>query len=247
MPFTFAHPAAVLPMLSSNRFSWSGLILGSMIPDFEYFLRLRLLGEHGHTWWGILYFDLPLGFLLLLIFHGFVKEPLIRNSPDFLRQRWAEPASRDFWHFFRTRWFVIMYSLILGAFTHVLWDLFTHNNTVIVNNLPFLKTQISLYFEEYPLYHLLQHASTGIGLILVVRYVLRMPETKVNPQRDRGFWVFIGVLNFLISGSLIYRMSLVEEVKIGHVVVIGMGGFLYSLILVCLVMKLSSRAKPVSG
>lgn len=247
MPFTFAHPAAVLPMLSWRWVSWTGLILGSMMPDFEYFLRLRLTGEYGHTWWGILYFDLPLGILLAIVFHAFVKHPLVRNSPDILRSRWTSLASLDFWAFFRTRWIVVLYSLVIGAFTHVLWDSITHNDTVIVNNLPFLKTQISLYFEEYPLYHLLQHASTGIGLIFVGRFILRLPRENVTSGRDRGFWGFIAVLNFLISGSLIYRMSLIEEVKIGHVVVIGLGGFLYSLILVCLALRLISRVKPVSG
>jgi hypothetical protein len=210
-----------------------------MIPDFEYFVRLRLAGDFGHTWWGILYFDVPLGFVLLLLFHSLVKKPLIRNSPDLLRDRWYALSELDWWGYMRSKWWVILLSLAFGAFTHVLWDSFTHNQTIIVNNLPFLKTQVSLYFEEYPLYHLLQHASTAIGLLIVGRYVLRMPEQKVTVGRQPLFWIIVVVVNILLSGTVIYIMSQSEIIKIGHVVVIGMGGFLYALIAAGVVMKVA--------
>ncbi len=52
MPFTFAHPAAVLPFMKkqSKYISVTALILGSMAPDFEYFYildRMVLLAIHG--------------------------------------------------------------------------------------------------------------------------------------------------------------------------------------------------------
>lgn len=52
MPFTFAHPAAVLPFAKkhSKHISVTALILGSMAPDFEYFYtldRMVLLAIHG--------------------------------------------------------------------------------------------------------------------------------------------------------------------------------------------------------
>ena len=237
MPFTFAHPAAVLPLLRSRQISWTGLILGSMIPDFEYFVRLRLSGDFGHTWWGILYFDVPLGVILALLFHGLVKSPLINNSPDILRDRWYDMANQDWWGYFRKNWWNLMVALAIGAFTHVLWDSFTHNQTIIVNNLPFLKTQISLYFEEYPLYHLLQHGSTAVGLLVVGRYMYRMPRTPVNADRKPVFWIIVILVNLVLSTSIILLMSRHEIIKIGHVVVIGLGGFLYALIIAGIYMR----------
>lgn len=52
MPFTFAHPATVLPFAKkhSKHISVTALILGSMAPDFEYFCTLDpmvLLAIHG--------------------------------------------------------------------------------------------------------------------------------------------------------------------------------------------------------
>ena len=89
MPFTPAHPAIVLPLLRRTRrwLSASGLIVGSMAPDLEYFFRLRPGGGAGHALLGVLWLDLPLSLLIIGLFHGIVKKPLIFSLPDFFRFR----------------------------------------------------------------------------------------------------------------------------------------------------------------
>lgn len=76
MPFTFSHPAIVLPITRlPNRFvSATGLIIGSLTPDFEYFLRLNLHSAYSHTIAGVFWFDLPLGIILAFLFHLIVKK-----------------------------------------------------------------------------------------------------------------------------------------------------------------------------
>ncbi len=83
MPFTFAHPAAVLPFVKkhSKHISVTALILGSMAPDFEYFLHFRPYGVIGHTWLGFLYLNLPLVFLLAYIYHYILKKSFITHLP----------------------------------------------------------------------------------------------------------------------------------------------------------------------
>ncbi len=51
MPFTLAHPAAVLPVKNKwpHLFNGTALILGSMAPDFEYFIRFKAQGTIGHS------------------------------------------------------------------------------------------------------------------------------------------------------------------------------------------------------
>lgn len=51
MPFTLAHPAAVLPFWRS-RLHFPALLLGSVAPDFGYFLAGRPVSGAGHTLWG---------------------------------------------------------------------------------------------------------------------------------------------------------------------------------------------------
>lgn len=47
MPFTLAHPAAVV-FFKNKKFNLTALILGSMAPDFIYFLNFRPYGNLGH-------------------------------------------------------------------------------------------------------------------------------------------------------------------------------------------------------
>src|SRR6218665_923701 len=89
MPFTFSHPAAVLPLhyLPKRWFSMTGLVIGSMAPDFVYFLRMNVYSPFSHTIKGLFCFDLPLSLMLAIIFHVFVRNGLIDHLPLFLTRR----------------------------------------------------------------------------------------------------------------------------------------------------------------
>ncbi|MDU4473291.1 MAG: DUF4184 family protein, partial [Clostridium perfringens] len=80
MPFTLAHPAAVV-FLKNKKFNLTALILGSMAPDFIYFLNFRPYGNLGHQILGFFILNLPLCILLAYIFHNFIKSPLISHLP----------------------------------------------------------------------------------------------------------------------------------------------------------------------
>ncbi|WP_053178170.1 DUF4184 family protein [Peribacillus loiseleuriae] len=61
MPLTFAHPAAILPFLRKSKYiNFSAMVLGSMAPDFEYFLSGQPIGEISHTFIGFVAFNLPI-------------------------------------------------------------------------------------------------------------------------------------------------------------------------------------------
>src|SRR5665647_2066569 len=92
MPFTFSHPAIVLPAtyLPKKWHSLSALIMGSMTPDFEYFIRMKDASKYGHTWTGVFWFDIPMGLLLIFLFHngGFFVEaiPFLNSSVNLFNQ-----------------------------------------------------------------------------------------------------------------------------------------------------------------
>lgn len=89
MPFTFSHPAIILPLtyLPKKWFSLTGLVIGSLTPDFEYFIRMRIKSDYSHTIEGLFWFDLPLGLLIAFIFHNIVRDSLFDNLPTFLNSR----------------------------------------------------------------------------------------------------------------------------------------------------------------
>ncbi len=91
MPFTFSHPAIVLPLnyLPKKWFSLTGLVIGSLTPDFEYFIRMKIKSEYSHTLEGLFWFDLPLGVLLAFIFHNIVRNNFYNNLPLFFKSRFS--------------------------------------------------------------------------------------------------------------------------------------------------------------
>lgn len=72
MPFTLAHPAVVIFSKNKN-FNLLGLILGSMAPDFIYFLLFNPSSNLGHTLLGFIILNLPICFLLNYLILKFIK------------------------------------------------------------------------------------------------------------------------------------------------------------------------------
>ncbi|MEJ2003760.1 MAG: DUF4184 family protein [Cyclobacteriaceae bacterium] len=241
MPFTLSHTIAVLPAVQRKWFSATGLIIGSMVPDFEYFFRLKVLGLYGHKVAGMFWFDLPLAILLAYAFHYLVKPVLLPNLPMTLQRKWRISEGFD-WHSYVMRNLpVILFSIIIGTSTHLLWDAFTHNNTVIVQSIPALRQQVDLGFEEYPAWHLLQQFSSGIGLIVLILYIIRMPDEGKTEKPRLIFWILLGTLVSLIMSWRLYEISGEEIIKIGHLAVVGMGATLYSLLFLSVIVKLKNH------
>ena len=89
MPFTFSHPAIILPLtfLPKKWYSLTGLVIGSLTPDFEYFLRMKIQSNYSHSLSGIFWFDIPLSICLAFIFHNYVRNSLFDNLPTILKSR----------------------------------------------------------------------------------------------------------------------------------------------------------------
>ncbi|WP_334191078.1 DUF4184 family protein [Noviherbaspirillum sp.] len=207
MPFTLSHPAAIVPI---KRY-WKGadlsaLVIGSMAPDFVYFLRIGISGPVSHSLSGIVSFCVPASLAAYLIFHLLIKHPLWLLLPDFLRERldihspgWlpASPGS----------WAVVIASAALGAATHVAWDSFTHANTHVVTHWSWLRSMIGPDGgPRIPLYKVLQHASTVFGLWILAA-ALRKWFNAAPVHRHRANHLSPNVrtavvLVLLISGSL---------------------------------------------
>lgn len=192
MPFTLAHPAAVLPFLR-QPFVPIALLAGAMAPDLPYFI---MASTTSGAWYGPLLnarnshdmaHILTVGFPLALVVAGFlwlVSRPLGWATPDAwlpakppAEGRRPSSARIALWTF---------YSLMLGLFTHIAWDSFTHSYGWVVQQLPFLGTEM---ITGFPLYRLLQHLSTLAGLAILLRWYrkrLKATPAAVNAEGSRS-------------------------------------------------------------
>ncbi|MEV8372293.1 DUF4184 family protein [Kribbella sp. NPDC056861] len=156
MPFTLAHPAAVLPLLR-HPFVPAALVAGAMAPDVPYFLNAAgltatsaddwyeplLNATHTHALSG-----LPIALLyavFLVAAYRLVRAPLTALLPAGLSlPTSARPRTAQ--HF---GWLLV--SALIGVATHDLWDLLTD--------------------ADFAPARLLQYASTAFGLITVAWFL----------------------------------------------------------------------------
>lgn len=161
MPFTLAHPIAIFPIWrgSSSRLHLPGLILGSMVPDLEYFIALQPSSTIGHTPMGILAQGIPASMGLWLLICFCVATPFLAliPLPNVDRQLFQEKI--NFWR--RARLINLGISIAIGALTHIFWDSFTHPTGWFVVNLPSLQTK----FGSLEVYKLFQYGGGVFGLL----------------------------------------------------------------------------------
>lgn len=238
MPFTFSHPAIVLPLsyLPKRWISLTGLIIGSLAPDFEYFLRMRIKSIYGHTLSGLFWFDLPLGILLTFLFHFLVRNALIGNLPNFLKSRFLIVKDFDWIGYFKKNWIVVCLSVLIGAFSHIFWDSFTHDTGYFVSRIPTLLTKIKFLGLSVSIYKIIQHSSTAIGAIVILFSILKLPQQVMAGKINFKYWLLIiGISLLTVSLRILCGLPFQQY---GDVLVTGMSGLMISLILAPILIKI---------
>jgi hypothetical protein len=232
MPFTFSHPAIVLPLtfLPRKWFSLTGLVIGSLTPDFEYFLRMRIKSNYSHTIDGLFWFDIPLGLLLAFIFHNIVRDSLFDNLPTILKSRFSEFRQFDWNGYFKRSWFVVTISILIGAASHILWDSFTHDHGYFVQTIPALQNSVDFLGGQIQILKILQHSSTLLGGLVIVFAIYKLPTNKTEKENiNLKYWtIFAGLTLTLIATRF---LSGLELKQFGNVIVTAISAGLISLIL----------------
>ena len=258
LPFTLAHPAAVLP-LRRTRLVFSALVIGSMAPDFPYFLMLTDGIRWGHSLRGVFLFCLPAGLLLLWLFHSLVKRPLLALAPEYVRVRVA-PDELDFRFLPLRRFLLIVVSLLLGTFTHILWDGLTHDHGYFVKHWPWLSMPVVSPVTArhvIPLWRSLQLWCSVGGVLLIVavtvwwwwrKPVLTQPvESQLTPLRRHqllaaGFLLALAIglaVGIAREGSHQYKWMLVETT------IVTISALCAELLLFSLFWKSRPKEKPL--
>jgi hypothetical protein len=198
MPFTAAHPAIVLPLARIKKIPLSALVIGSITPDFEYFIKMKLTGRYSHTLEGMFVLDLPVAFALCLIFHLLVKKPFIANLPLYVRGRLVDLQRFDFMAHLKRNFMGVIAGLLLGIASHIVWDSFTHANEFFVKQFNWLANPVVPGFPAFPLFRILQHVSTLVGSLYIVLYFHRLPHQRVTRSINILFWIVVMVVAVLV-------------------------------------------------
>jgi hypothetical protein len=232
MPFTPAHPAIILPFIKWRHFSATGLIIGSLSPDFEYFFKMSVNSLYSHSKAGLFFFDLPVTIVLSILFHHVVKVNFIGNLPAFLQMRFQETLRLNFFHYLRRNWWIFLYSALIGTASHIVWDSFTHNGRFFTRYFSNIYQSTYVFFDgvDYPLFYVLQHISTAVGLLIVFLHVVfkNVDQADVLMKPRISYW--LGVLAIAIVVLRVRFYVYPFDYDLGNVVVSSITGLMIGVV-----------------
>lgn len=237
MPFTGSHPAIILPLLRWRIFSASGLLMGSMVPDFEYFLRLDVNGVHGHSILPMFWLNLPTSILCIFIYHYLVRDQLILNLPGYFRRKFQPFSNFDWFAYFKSNYIMVGCSILIGNLSHLFWDAFTHSDGFFVG-------QVSIFsftLWQVPIYDVLQYSFSLFGALSILRYITQMPDFKLRQHSsfiNKLFYWF--VVLFVTVFIYFIRYDSQDYEKFTARIVFICAGFLAGLVVASSLFKVKS-------
>lgn len=209
MPNPIAHPAVSIPFTKVGLV-FSALVIGSITPDFGYLVHLVSfqISNFSHTALGLILFDLPAGLILLWLFHTILKWPMLSLLPESLQRRLIKHA-QGFSFGPRKRFGLLLLSLLVGSLTHVIWDSFTHDYGLTVEQFALLRIPIG----SMPLYTILQYLSSILGVGILLYWFIRwLPTASQSDQLPahfprvirNTFFSFNAISLVVVEGAIIY-------------------------------------------
>ena len=210
MPFTLAHPIAVLPFSRCRYCHFPALVIGSLSPDFVYFLHGRAVSG-GHGLADMLWPNLPLCFAVYWLYLALWRDTLSNFLPNCLNTVPYRPSENVDFNKLKAAAFIP--SALFGMATHLFLDAFTHPTGWFVQHFPVLQ-QTVLFL---PVFKWLQYGGGVIGLTACLYFVFRTARRR--PYRSRQtigqkyrFWILCTILS--LFGFSIWQI--IAPVPLGH-------------------------------
>jgi hypothetical protein len=171
MPFTVAHVAAVLPFRRCHLI-WSAFIVGSMAPDFPYILGSVAGRDFAHELPGLFLFTLPASFAALWLFHNVIKRPVVGLFPAAAQAKLRNEMS-PFRFGGARRFFAILFTIVMGIATHLIWDGLTHSRSWFWYHIPWLRGRLHIpHMSSVSITAALQYISTAVGMLALVIWIV---------------------------------------------------------------------------
>lgn len=215
MPFTPSHAVVALPFVRTPLVP-AAIAIGAMTPDLALFTRgfpLAYGRTHDVLW---LPATMLLALALLVVWRCVLRPAASDLTPTIIAARlpveWDRGAVASLRETFAPRGaavqngLLLAASLALGVLSHIIWDLFTHEDRWGTRALPWLENM----WGALPAYKWLQHGSTVVGLAIIGVWALlwlarRTPRAEISravPDVVRWLW-WLSLPMFLLGGWLI--------------------------------------------
>lgn len=230
MPFTLSHIALALPLKKAQQLSFTGLVVGSIVPDFEFYIQLKEGSQIGHTILGVLVFNLPLAIIICIIFHLLLRNLLIIHLPKSVRAKLLHNARFDWVNYMKMNKLKLVISILLGCVMHIVVDQFTHEGSTLSIYLPLLNSKID--YLNRSLNDILQLLLSMIGLYYVLFELSRGFKLRLSAIKSivlKPYWI---VLMSTTASIFLLRLSIFPSYNsFWGIIIASIGSVLYAWII----------------
>lgn len=206
MPWTFSHPAIVFPIKQSKigKFlNLPALIIGSISPDLFYSIGLYNLSTKAHHFSGWFYTACPICIIVFILL-SILSQPTekILPIPIIFNQKYN-----------LLNLLIILFSLFIGAATHIIWDGFTHETGYFVKNISILQYNLinsPIHQQGIYVYKILQYLGSLLGVIyLLLKYkqfqhCLSHSEQKINQHKVYNLCIIAFISGIIVAPYAAY-------------------------------------------
>ena len=216
MPIPPAHPLAVIPLRRwcPKHLSFPALVIGSLTPDMANCLSWDYFT---HSLLGSFAFCLPFGTLLLVLF-AMSRASLAAALPSPHREALLPLCTE-----WKSSKAVCLLSLLLGTWTHLTWDLVTHNHSEVAQSLGYWTLPLPGGPKEI-------RASTILGILsgllgstgVAVTYWRWLRKRKPSAQASSARWQDV-----LPRWLPWIALPLMLSIPLGMIVTKNQGGLLW--------------------
>lgn len=257
MPYTFTHIGYIIPIKNKflNKVSFSGLLFGSIAPDYDILFRITESRFHifSYSLFDVFCLITPLAFISLMTFHIFCQKIVYNNLPEFFKKISHDWLNLDIKLYIKGNIFTILMSIIIAIYLHLFLDLLSHSldawsfKTIIyqlTNNL--ILGNISYYFALYGVPILF----SIIGGILMLNPILANKPTIASlrlTKSQKKFWILIIACTILTTGIKIVFSTADIGFLIDKLLISSTGAFISSIYLICLMYKFLNPSKKISN
>jgi membrane-bound metal-dependent hydrolase YbcI (DUF457 family) len=206
VPFTISHAAAVLPLqrITRSRIPLAAMMIGSMAPDFAFFVPLDLVSrDFTHDFEGVLLFCWPVGLLLWLLFVKVLERPTIEILPS----PWRERVPRSLAVTPRAL-LLASIGVVVGAITHIALDAFTHGGTPVGNLFPLLNSEaFEFRGRVIHVFGVLQVLTSIVGLLALAYWFYNLRHAPPPKRRARDRFGFLSARARILAALMVIGTS----------------------------------------
>lgn len=259
MPYTLVHPGFSIWLKRRwfKKLSYTGLIFGSITPDFDILFRFTESRFHiiGFNFFDIFFILLPITLFISLIFHFYTRNTLIDHLPHIFQSKFQKYKSFDYMAFLKNNFIIEVFSILIGISIHQLMDFLSHWDAY--NFMSFMYDYIYtnsmlIDFYYYIGWYFPQIAATALGLYFILKLILEPTLSIKNilssiihlSSHKIFFWVcFILIsISFGLIKYLFFNYN--EDGLEWHVLIIFFtSGLLFSFYVTPLLFKSLSKIK----